>query len=77
MLYIANVLKDFLLPPQKKKNSKEFISEPLKIKIIQYNKFHLCTFEWNGCAFCASINKYIKVGNKRIVIKHTEIYLGL
>ena len=32
------------------------------------------TFEWNSCAFCASINKYMTVGNKRIIInKHTEI----
>ena len=22
-------------------------------------KFHLCTFEWSGRAFCASINKYM------------------
>ena len=29
------------------------------IKIIQYRKFYLCTFEWNGSALCASIIKYM------------------
>ena len=26
-------------------------------KVIQYKKFHLCTFEWNGREFSAFINK--------------------
>ena len=36
-----------------------FISECARNEKIWYKKFHLCTFEWNGCVFCATINEYI------------------